>query len=106
MALGNAGSASYDQPEISGSSLMTYAMAWGINNGLLDRKVYKPVVTKAWAGILKHIYADGRLGDIQQTGSARLRSSRDIAGTTASADTYWPGVRSTRWREASQRRNS
>ena len=60
---------SYDQPEISGSSLMTFGIAWGINNGVLDRKVYTPVVTKAWAGILHHIYADGRLGDIQQTGA-------------------------------------
>jgi rhamnogalacturonyl hydrolase YesR len=62
--------ADYDQPEISGSALMTFGIAWGINNGILDRKVYTPVVTKAWAGMLKHIYADGRLGDIQQTGAA------------------------------------
>jgi rhamnogalacturonyl hydrolase YesR len=61
--------ASYDQPEISGSALMTFGLAWGVNNGLLDHKVYTPVITKAWAGMLKHIYADGRLGDIQQTGA-------------------------------------
>ena len=61
--------AAYDQPEISGSSLITFGMAWGINNGILDRSVYGPVVTKAWDGMLKHIYADGRLGDIQQTGA-------------------------------------
>jgi rhamnogalacturonyl hydrolase YesR len=60
----------YGQPEISGSSLMTFGIAWGINNGVLDRKIYTPVVTKAWAGMLRHIYADGRLGDIQQTGAA------------------------------------
>jgi unsaturated rhamnogalacturonyl hydrolase len=61
--------AAYDQPEMSGSALMTFGMAWGINNGVLDRKTYTPVVTKAWAGMLKHIYADGRLGDVQQTGA-------------------------------------
>lgn len=55
--------------EISGSAFMTFGMAWGINNGILDRKTYTPVVEKAWAGMLKHIYADGRLGDIQQTGA-------------------------------------
>jgi unsaturated rhamnogalacturonyl hydrolase len=27
------------------------------------------VVAKAWAGMLKHVYADGRLGCIQQTGA-------------------------------------
>jgi unsaturated rhamnogalacturonyl hydrolase len=62
--------ADYDQPEISGSALMTFGIAWGINNGLLDRNVYTPVVQKAWAGMVRHIYADGRLGCIQQTGSA------------------------------------
>ena len=59
----------YPLPEISGSALMTYAMAWGINNGVLDRKTYEPVVAKAWRGMLQHVYADGRLGCIQQTGA-------------------------------------
>ena len=59
-----------DQPEISGSSLITFGIAWGIDNGILDPKEYTPVVTRAWAGMLRHIYADGRLGDIQQTGAA------------------------------------
>ena len=47
---------------------MTFGMAWGINHGYLDAKVYRPVVEKAWKGLLGHIYADGRLGCIQQTG--------------------------------------
>ncbi len=59
----------YSEPEISGSALFTYALAWGINEGVLDKKVYRPVVEKAWAGMLKHVYADGRLGCIQQTGA-------------------------------------
>ncbi|HEX3571266.1 MAG TPA: glycoside hydrolase family 88 protein [Acidobacteriaceae bacterium] len=62
--------AAYPEPEISGSALITFGMAWGINNGILDRKTYTPVVTKAWQGMLRHVYADGRLGDIQQTGAA------------------------------------
>jgi len=61
--------ASYDQPEVSGSALIVYGLAWGVNNGVLDRKSYEPVIAKAWAGILQHIYADGRLGDLQQTGA-------------------------------------
>ena len=59
----------YAEPEVSGSALFTYALAWGINQGVLDGKVYQPVVAKAWAGMLKHVYADGRLGCIQQTGA-------------------------------------
>ncbi|SNT35231.1 Rhamnogalacturonyl hydrolase YesR [Granulicella rosea] len=62
--------AAYEQPEISGSAFFTYGIAWGINHHLLNRKQYLPVVTKGWAGMTKHIYADGRLGDIQPVGAA------------------------------------
>jgi len=55
----------YDLPEVSGSAFFTYSMAWGINNGILDRAKYEPVVKRAWAGMLTHVYADGRLGSIQ-----------------------------------------
>jgi unsaturated rhamnogalacturonyl hydrolase len=55
----------YDLPEVSGSAFFTYAIAYGINEHILDRKTYLPVVEKSWAGLLKHIYADGRLGSIQ-----------------------------------------
>ena len=55
----------YELPEISGSAFYTYGMAWGINHGVLDRTKFEPVVRKAWAGMLTHVYADGRLGSIQ-----------------------------------------
>jgi rhamnogalacturonyl hydrolase YesR len=61
--------ASYPLPEVSGSSLFVYAMAYGVNRGILDAAKYRPVIAKAWAGILKNVYADGRLGNIQQTGA-------------------------------------
>jgi rhamnogalacturonyl hydrolase YesR len=59
----------YGLPENSGSAFMVYAMAWGINHGVLDAKTYKPVVAKGWRGLLSHVYADGRLGCIEQTGA-------------------------------------
>ena len=59
---------SYPNPEISGSAFYTYAMAWGINHGILDRKKYLPIVTKAWRGMLGHVYENGRLGSIQPIG--------------------------------------
>lgn len=58
----------YPLPEVSGSALIVYGMAWGVNEGVLDRATYGPVIGKAWRGMLQHVYADGRLGDIQQTG--------------------------------------
>jgi unsaturated rhamnogalacturonyl hydrolase len=62
--------ADYKLPEVSGSAFNTYALAWGIRVGILDRKQYLPVVQKAWAGLLAHVYQDGRLGSIQPVGAA------------------------------------
>jgi unsaturated rhamnogalacturonyl hydrolase len=62
--------AAYPHPEVSGSAFFTFALAWGINEGILDRKTYEPVVAKAWRSMLTHIYADGRLGSIQKVGAA------------------------------------
>ena len=60
---------SYPLPEISGSAFFTYAIAYGMNEHILDRNEYLPVIQRSWAGILSHIYADGRLGSIQPIGS-------------------------------------
>lgn len=60
----------YKLPEVSGSAFYTYALAYGVNSGILDRKEYLPVVEKAWDGLVIHIYADGRLGCVQPVGAA------------------------------------
>ncbi|HEX4156754.1 MAG TPA: glycoside hydrolase family 88 protein [Acidobacteriaceae bacterium] len=60
----------YPQGEISGTAFFTYAMAWGVNNHLLPASRFRPVIEKAWAGMLQHIYTDGRLGAIQPIGAA------------------------------------
>jgi unsaturated rhamnogalacturonyl hydrolase len=62
--------AAYPLPEVSGSAFNTYALAWGVRTGILDRKQYLPVVKKAWTGLLTHVYQDGRLGCIQPIGAA------------------------------------
>jgi unsaturated rhamnogalacturonyl hydrolase len=61
---------SYPLPEISGSAFITYALAYGVNEKILDRATYWPAVEKAWVGMLSHVYADGRLGCIQPVGAA------------------------------------
>lgn len=61
---------SYPLPEVSGSAFYVYAIAWGINHGVLDRPTYLPVVRKGWKGLVGHIYEDGRLGSIQPIGGA------------------------------------
>jgi len=60
----------YPQGEVSGTGLFTYAIAWGVNQKLLDRSTFEPVIKRAWAGMLRHVYQDGRLGNIQPIGAA------------------------------------
>lgn len=65
----------YPGPEVSGSAFFVYAFAWGVNHHLLDAARFRPVVDRGWAGLVHHIYADGRLGSIQQVGAAPDRYS-------------------------------
>lgn len=56
-------------PETSSSGFFTYALAWGVNNGYLDREEYLPVIRKAWEGLVKAIHPDGKLGWVQPGGA-------------------------------------
>lgn len=57
-------------PETSGTAFFTYALAWGVNNGVLDRRTYLPVIRKGWAGLVASVREDGKLGWVQQIGLA------------------------------------
>ncbi|MFV0471465.1 MAG: glycoside hydrolase family 88 protein [Paludibacteraceae bacterium] len=60
----------YSGPETSGTSFFTYALAWGINNQLLDSATYCPIVEKAWKGLTSiAVQPTGFLGYIQGVGS-------------------------------------
>jgi rhamnogalacturonyl hydrolase YesR len=55
--------------ETSGTALFTYGFAWGINNGILDKKTYKPIIVKAWNAMAKGaVHPNGFLGYVQGTG--------------------------------------
>ena len=61
-------SASYPAKETSGTGFYCYALAWGINNGLLSKAQYLPVVSKAWKALETSVHANGILGYVQQVG--------------------------------------
>jgi unsaturated rhamnogalacturonyl hydrolase len=63
-------SADYPYPEISGSAFFVYALAWGVEHHVLNAKRFNPIIKRGWEGLVKHIYADGRLGSIQPIGGA------------------------------------
>ncbi|MBK0383595.1 glycoside hydrolase family 88 protein [Pedobacter sp. SD-b] len=60
---------SFNHGEVSGSGFFTYALAWGINNGLLNKATYRPSVTKAWNSLLKCQKVSGKVGWVQNIGS-------------------------------------
>ena len=44
-------------------------MAWGINNGYLQPKKYKPIIARAWNAIVSDaVHPTGFLGYVQGTG--------------------------------------
>jgi len=55
--------------ELTGTALFVYGMAWGINEGIIGKKQYKPVVMKAWNALLtESLHPNGFLGYVQGTG--------------------------------------
>ncbi|MEQ1761516.1 MAG: glycoside hydrolase family 88 protein [Pyrinomonadaceae bacterium] len=66
--------AAYPGGESSGTGFYTYALAWGINNKLLDRKKFTLVVKKAWTGLNTLIHPDGKVGWTQPIGADPRRN--------------------------------
>jgi rhamnogalacturonyl hydrolase YesR len=56
------------QTEMSATSFFVYGIAWGINNGILDRATYGPVAEKGWLELYNYINADGTIAHIQIVG--------------------------------------
>ncbi len=77
----------YPGGEGSGSGFDCYALAWGINQGILPRKEYLPVVRRAWAGLTTLVSPEGRVGWVQPIGGDPRRNfgadSWEVYGTGA-----------------------
>lgn len=57
-------------PEVSGTGFITYGLAWGVNNGLLDSPEAKEIVEKGWEAISRAIGEDGRVNWVQHVGKS------------------------------------
>lgn len=60
----------YPTPETSGTAFYTYGLAWGINNGILDKDDYEPATMKAWNALASYVSEEGVLGYVQPVGVA------------------------------------
>lgn len=60
-------------PETSGTALLTYGLLWGVNNGMLDRATYEPVINKAWSYLSTvALQTDGTVGYVQPIGEKAI----------------------------------
>ncbi|MDP9178298.1 MAG: glycoside hydrolase family 88 protein [Gemmatimonadota bacterium] len=73
-------------PETSGTGFFVYGLAWGINQGLLDRARYEPAVTRGWLAMVKAMHPDGMLGWVQRIGDqpgATTANTTEVYGVGA-----------------------
>lgn len=77
----------YPGGEVSGSGFFCYALAWGVNNKLLDKKSYLPAVKKTWVGLNRCVNDEGHVGWVQPIGGDPRRNfneeSWEVYGTGA-----------------------
>lgn len=78
---------SYPGGEVSGSGFFCYALAWGINNKILDRERFLPAVKKAWTALNGCVNEEGRVGWVQPIGADPRKNfdanSWEVYGTGA-----------------------
>ena len=64
-------------PEFTGTAQFLYGLAWGVNKGYLNKKLYQPAINKAWKALKSSIHKDGFIGYVQGSGD-RPASSQPI----------------------------
>ena len=70
--------------ETSGTAFFCYGLLWGINNGYLSKKVYAPVVEKAWHYLATvALQSSGKVGYVQPIGERAIPGQRVDANSEA-----------------------
>lgn len=70
--------ASYPSPEMSATAFFVFGLAWGINNGYLDKETYLPAVIKGWKSMVTSVWPDGKVGYIQPIGADPKAVTREM----------------------------
>jgi rhamnogalacturonyl hydrolase YesR len=70
--------ASYPNPEMSATSFFVYGLAWGVNNGYLDKEIYLPAVLKGWNAMTDAVWPNGKVGWIQPIGEDPKHVTREM----------------------------
>ena len=70
--------ASYPNPEMSATAFFVFGLAWGVNNGYLDKTTYLPAVEKGWKIMVSSVWPDGKVGFIQPIGADPKAVTREM----------------------------
>ena len=70
--------ASYPNPEMSATAFFVFGIAWGIDNGYLDKETYLPAVVKGWKAMVRCVWPDGKVGFIQPIGADPKAVTREM----------------------------
>jgi len=69
---------SYPSPETSATALITYALVYGVNESILDKKTYLPIAMKSWDALNSVINTEGKLGWVQPIGADPKKVTEDM----------------------------
>ncbi len=70
--------------ETSGTALFTYGLAWGLNNGILDKAKFGKVVERSWKYLSTvALQSDGRVGYVQPIGEKAIPGQVVDANSTS-----------------------
>lgn len=68
----------YKSPEMSSTGFFTYAMWWGINNGVLDKETYLKPAKLGWNALVGAVQPSGMLGWVQPVGEDPKKVTKDM----------------------------
>lgn len=69
---------SYPSPETSGTGFFVYALAYGVNAGLLPADKFMPAIRKGWEALVAAVQEDGKLGYVQPIGADPKKVTREM----------------------------
>ena len=70
--------ASYPSPETSSTGFFVYALAYGVNAGILSEDDFMPVIIKGWKALTDAVDTNGKLGWVQPIGADPRKVTRDM----------------------------
>lgn len=70
--------ASYPNAEMSATAFFVFGMAWGIDNGYLEKDKYLPAVVSGWKAMVNSVWPDGKVGFIQPIGADPKAVTREM----------------------------